>query len=84
MRKLLTGAALAAALLALPSQARAQASLGPILSWHDDFDLGIGMIVGVPLPGLDQNVEFLGDFSIFFPEPDGMDMWQINSGVTYV
>lgn len=65
-----------------PGLAQAQATLGPVLAYHDDAEaIGIGAALGVPLDELGAGVGLLGDFIWFFP--DGFDYWEINGNLTY-
>lgn len=72
-----------AAVLAVPGAAEAQISVGPTAAFHDDFDFGIGAMVGVDLPALAPGVGVLGDFTYFFPGIDNFDYWEINGNLTY-
>ncbi|MDZ7781219.1 MAG: hypothetical protein U5R14_14990 [Gemmatimonadota bacterium] len=83
MTKTLRALAIAAALLAVPAFAQAQATLGPTVAYHDDADFGVGVALGLPLSGLDEQIEFLGDFLIFFPDTPGLDFFEINGNLTY-
>lgn len=84
MIKKLTFAAIAGGIFLLaPVQAQAQVSLGPTLAYHDDFDFGVGAMIGVPIPALADGVGFLGDFTVFFPDADNLDVWEINGNITW-
>lgn len=83
MKRTLRALALAGILAAVPGAAAAQATLGPTVAYHNDFDFGIGAAVGLPMTGVHENVDFLGDFTIFFPEPEGLDYFEVNANLTY-
>ncbi len=89
MRRLLLSLAAVTALVATPVQAKGQLQAGPYLAFHDDFDLGIGGFVGVPVPSLDENMSFVGDFGLYFPGSSGygdganVDYWEANAGLLY-
>lgn len=70
-----------AVLLAVPAGLEAQVSIGPTVAFHDDFDFGIGAMVGAQLPALATGVGFLGDFTLFFP--DNVDYWELNGNLTW-
>jgi hypothetical protein len=73
----------AAALVAVPSFAQAQVTLGPMVAYHNDADFGIGATLGVPFGGAHENLGFLGDFLVFFPDAPGLDFFEINANLTY-
>lgn len=75
--------AFAALALALaPGQSQAQATLGPMLAYHDDAEaFGIGAVLGVPFDALGPGVGFMADFIWFFP--DLVDYLEINGNITY-
>lgn len=83
MTKTLRALAIAAALTTVPGVVQAQATLGPTVAYHDEADFGIGVALGLPLSGLDEQIEFLGDFVIFFPDAPGLDFFEINGNLTY-
>jgi hypothetical protein len=70
------------ALLTIPSAARAQATLGPAIAYHDDFKMGIGAALNVPIQEFNQGVAILADFYYFFPD-DPLDYLEINANLTY-
>lgn len=85
MRKLAYTLAAAAMLAAVPAQSQAQTVVGPYLAYHDDFDLGVGGFVAIPIPSLHENVSLLFDFGYFFPGDLGLDdvdftYWELNAG----
>lgn len=82
INRYLRTALVAVAFAAAPAAVEAQATLGPTVAYHDDFDFGVGAAVGVPIEAINENVGFLGDFVFFFPEPDGLDYWEINANLT--
>ena len=82
MRKLVAGA-VALALVALTApDARAQVYLGPQVSVAEDVDVGVGVNVGVPLASLHENLEFSGNFTLYFP--DVIDYWEVDGNVRYL
>lgn len=84
MIKKLTFAAIAGGVfLMAPGQAQSQVTLGPTVAFHDEFDFGIGAMVGAPIPALAEGVGFLGDFTLFFPDQDNVDVWQLNGNITW-
>lgn len=84
MIKKLTFAAIAGgAFLMAPGQAEAQVTLGPTVAFHEDADLGIGAMVGFPVPALAEGIGFLGDFTVFFPDQDNVNYWEINGNLTW-
>lgn len=82
MRNLFSGALALAFLTLSASGAQAQVYLGPQLSVAEDVDLGIGVNVGVPLSALQENLEFSGNFTFYFP--DGFDYWEVDGNVRYL
>lgn len=71
-----------ALLASTPGLAQAQATLGPVLAYHDDAEaIGIGAALGVPLAEVAPGVGILGDFIWFFP--DGGDYFELNGNLTY-
>lgn len=83
MNKTLRTLALAAALLAVPSFAQAQATLGPQLAYHDDADFGIGAALTLSADAIHEQVDFMFDFAWFFPENDAIDYFELNGGLLY-
>ena len=88
MRRLLLSLGAVTALVALPAQSSAQLKAGPFLAFHDDADLGVGGFVAVPVPTLNENMSFVGDFGLFFPGNSGydgvdVDYWEANANVLY-
>ena len=82
MKKSLAGA-MALSLLAFTApQARAQVELGPQLSIANDVDFGLGVNLGLPLTSLHQNLEFSGNFTLYFP--DNIDYWEIDGNIRYL
>lgn len=59
--------------------AEAQVSFGAQGSWGDDFDLGLGARVEMPLPDLHEQVRAIGSFDYFFPDIDNLTYWEINA-----
>jgi hypothetical protein len=82
MTRTLRALAVAAALVAVPGFAQAQATLGPTLAFHNDFDFGVGAALTMPLEGIDERVGVLADFIIFFPG-DNVDYLEFNGNLTY-
>lgn len=83
MTRTLRVLAAAAALAAAPGLAQAQVTFGPTLAYHNDADFGLGAALGVPLPEMHPNLGFVADFVVFFPDAAGLDLFEINGGVTY-
>jgi len=81
MKKLLCVVALVGMLAAVPGNAEAQLSAGPMAAFHDDLDFGIGGFVSVPVPSLDPNLTITPSFVYYFP--DGIDAFEINGDVVY-
>lgn len=82
MIKKLTFAAIAGSVFILaPAQAQAQLRVGPTVAFHDDFDFGVGAMVGFGLPALGDGVNFLGDFTYFFPDVDNFDYLELNGNI---
>ncbi|MEX0837280.1 MAG: hypothetical protein WD101_03030 [Gemmatimonadota bacterium] len=75
--------AIAAALVAVPSFAQAQATLGPQIAYHNDFDFGVGAALTLSADAIHEQVDFLFDFAWFFPEVDGVDYFELNGGLVY-
>lgn len=75
--------ALAAALVAVPSLAQAQATLGPQIAYHNDFDFGVGAALTLSADAIHEQVDFLFDFVWFFPEVEGIDVFELNGGLLY-
>ena len=80
MKKLLCAVALVG-LLGIPVSASAQATVGPLLAFHDDVDFGVGGFVAIPVPSLNPNLSVVPSFLYYFP--DGGDYWEINGDVQY-
>jgi hypothetical protein len=72
----------ALAVFTLPSVVQAQATLGPAFAYHDDFELGLGAALNVPIQEFGQGVAILADFFYFFPDGD-IDYLEINGNLTY-
>lgn len=66
----------------LPSAARAQATLGPAIAYHNDFKLGIGAGLNVPIQEFGQGVAILADFFYFFPD-GSLNYLELNGNLTY-
>lgn len=81
MKKLLCTVALVGMVVAVPGSVQAQISAGPLAAFHDDFDLGIGAFMSVPVPSLDPNLAIVPSFVYYFP--DGFDAFEINGDVMY-
>lgn len=47
----------------VPSGVRAQATLGPAVAYHDDFKLGIGAGLNVPIQQSDEGVAIMANVS---------------------
>ena len=75
-------ALVALALFTIPSGIQAQATLGPAVAYHDDFNLGIGAALNVPIQEFGRGVAVLADFFYFFPDGD-VDYLEINANLTY-
>jgi hypothetical protein len=88
-RPLALAATLAVALpaaFAVPAEARAQTVAGPYLAYHDDFDLGIGAFIEVPIPSYAEGLSLTADLGIYFPgDHVGTDVnyFEINGGALY-
>lgn len=72
----------AAVLVAVPSQARAQSTFGPVAAFHDDADFGVGAFLSMGMPSIHENVNLLVDGEIYFPG-DNFDYFTVNGGLTY-
>lgn len=73
---------LVAALVSIPVGASAQVTIGPVIGYDPDAEIGIGGQVGLPLSSLGEGqFGFLGDVLVFFP--DGFDYLEINGNLTY-
>lgn len=84
MRKIVLTLVALGAFLAVPAASSAQVQVGPYLAFHDDFDLGIGAFVGVPMASIHEDLSFVGDFGFFFPGDSGydgvdVDYWELNA-----
>lgn len=83
MRSLLRLALGAVTIVALvPSPVRAQATLGPAIAYHDDFKLGIGAGLNVPMQEFDEGVAIMADFFYFFPD-GSVNYLELNGNLTY-
>ena len=69
-------------MLLAPRPGQAQATLGPAIGWHNDFDVGIGAALNVPLTEFGAGVAVMSDFMYFFPEGD-LDYLEFNGNLTY-
>jgi hypothetical protein len=84
MNTTLRALALAAALGLAPSVVQAQgATLGPALGYHDDFDFGVGAVLSLPVPAIDERANFVADFLYFFPDSDFVDYFELNANLTF-
>jgi hypothetical protein len=83
MNKTLRALAVAAALVAVPSFAQAQATLGPQVAYHNDFDFGVGAALTLSADAIHEQVDFLFDFAWFFPDVEGVDYFELNGGLLY-
>ena len=70
------------ALILTPSPGTGQATLGPAIAWHDDFDVGIGAALNVPLTEFGEGVAIMADFIYFFPDSEA-DYLEFNGNLTY-
>lgn len=66
----------------LPSTVQAQATLGPAIAYHDDFKLGIGAALNVPIQDFDEGVALMADFFYFFPD-GSINYLELNGNLTY-
>lgn len=66
----------------LPSTVSAQATLGPALAYHDDYKLGVGVGLNVPIQEFDEGVAILADFFYFFPD-GSINYLELNGNLTY-
>lgn len=66
----------------LPSAVQAQATLGPAIAYHDDFKLGIGAALNVPIQEFDEGVAIMADFFYFFPD-GSVNYLELNGNFTY-
>jgi hypothetical protein len=82
MARTLRALAVAAALVAVPSFAQAQTTLGPTIAYHNDYDFGVGAVLALPLEAVDPAIGVLADFIIFFPEGN-VDYFEVNGNLTY-
>jgi hypothetical protein len=83
MKKLATALLAAAALALLPGSTKAQTVIGPYLAYHDDFDLGVGGFVSIPVPSLHENAVIKIDLGYYFPDEGGfggydVTYWEVN------
>jgi hypothetical protein len=81
MKKLLCTVALVG-MLGAPAIVSAQATVGPLAAFHDDFDFGIGGFASIPVPSLDPNLSIVPSFVYFFPG-DPLGFFEINGDVMY-
>lgn len=63
-----------------PVAIQAQTYAGPVVAFHDDFDLGVGAYLSVPMPDWHENLGILVDGEIFFPGDD-VSYFTANGGV---
>ena len=82
MKKLLCSAALVG-LLAVPSFVSAQVEISPQLSIAQDVDFGVGGSVAFPLEALNDMVEGVVGFDLFFPG-DNLGYWEIDALLRYM
>ena len=66
----------------MPSPAQAQATLGPAIAYHDDFNLGLGAGLNVPVQEFGRGVSIMADFFYFFPDND-LNYLELNGNLTY-
>lgn len=83
MRKFLSALAAVAFLALGPAGVDAQVQIGPTIAFHDDFDFGIGATLAAQAPQLGESIGFMADFIVFFPDPQGVDYFEINGNLTY-
>jgi hypothetical protein len=70
----------------LPAEAHAQTVAGPYLGYHDDFDMGIGVFIEVPIPSYADGLSLTADLGIYFPGDLGgadVNYFEINGGALY-
>ena len=82
MRTFFAGAVVLALFALSAPRAQAQVQLGPQLSMAEDVDFGLGVNVELPLSSLNENLEFSGNFTLYFP--DRGDYWEIDGNVRYL
>jgi hypothetical protein len=85
MRKLLLAGVLTV-LVSAPSSLIGQVNIGAQLSWGDRFDLGFGGRITGRSPWLDEGIEFVGAFDLFFPDAGNVDdrsYWEVNLNLLY-
>lgn len=82
MKKVLAGILSVALLSFFAPSAQAQVALGPQLSLADDVDFGIGAVLETPLTAFNDNLEFSGAFTLFFP--DAGDYWELEGSIRYL
>jgi hypothetical protein len=85
MRKLLLAVALLASVTA-PGSLFSQVNIGAQVSWGDEFDLGFGGRITGRSPWVDQAIEFVGAFDLFFPDEGNADdrsYWEVNLNLLY-
>ena len=68
MRMRWIGTAAVVVLAYTPGASQAQATLGPTVAYKSDVDVGIGLMLGIPLPGLGDAVGLTADLMQFFPQ----------------
>lgn len=90
MRRFVSGAAALAFIALTPSLSQAQVTLGPAIAYHDDFDLGLGAALSMPMPSIGDGIGLVVDFLYFFPSlpagtPAGVDVdyLELNGNLTY-
>lgn len=83
MNRTFKALAIVAALVAVPSAAQAQATLGPQIAYHNDWDFGLGAALTLSADAIHEQVDFMFDFAWFFPESDAIDYFELNGGLLY-
>ena len=83
MKRIFSALSVAAALVAFPAFAEAQATLGPQIAYHNDFDFGIGAALTVSADAIDPRVDFMADFVWFFPDPAGLNYFELNGNLLF-
>lgn len=68
-----------------PGPSQAQPTLGPNVAYHSEVDVGIGLMLGVPLPSLGDRIGLTADLTQFFPQTlfSGVTYSELNASVTY-
>lgn len=64
-----------------PHAARAQATLGPVLAYHNTADFGIGASLSTSIAALDPAFGLQADFVYYFPNAG--NYWELNGNLTY-